>query len=86
VNWPLRKFLKRRTLTSTKLELKLQPLRISVSSYFWGLLLTEENVGSNENLPPSADKFFIADHPFVFYIKIHDVILFEGRVLVPDYE
>jgi serpin B len=44
------------------------------------------DISSNENLPPTANKFFIADHPFVFYIKIHDVILFEGRVLVPDYE
>jgi serpin B len=34
---------------------------------------------------PAPEKFFIADHPFVFYIKIRDVVLFEGRVLVPEH-
>jgi serpin B len=43
-------------------------------------------IGGFDSLPPAATKVFVADHPFVFYIKIHDVILFEGRVLVPEYE
>lgn len=30
-------------------------------------------------------KIFEADHPFLFYIKINDVVIFTGRVLVPEY-
>ena len=35
--------------------------------------------------PPPATQIFTADHPFVFYITVNDVVLFEGRVLVPNY-
>jgi serpin B len=37
------------------------------------------------NIPPPPDQVFTVDHPFVFYIKANDIILFEGRVLVPEY-
>jgi serpin B len=41
-------------------------------------------VGPTEVTPP-AQQIFTADHPFVFYIKVNDIILFHGRVLVPEY-
>jgi serpin B len=28
---------------------------------------------------------FIADHPFIFYIKVDDVVIFAGRVTEPRY-
>jgi serpin B len=28
---------------------------------------------------------FIADHPFIFYIKVADVVIFAGRVTEPRY-
>ncbi|XP_063915758.1 antichymotrypsin-2-like [Zophobas morio] len=35
---------------------------------------------------PTPTKFFNVDHPFIFYIKANDVILFAGRVLSPSHE
>jgi serine protease inhibitor len=52
----------------------------------FGTGLTNKILGGFDSIPPAATKVFVADHPFVFYIKINDVILFEGRVLVPEYE
>ncbi|RZC41509.1 Serpin domain containing protein [Asbolus verrucosus] len=34
--------------------------------------------------PPKAIKEFVADHPFIFYIKLKNFILFAGRVLTPE--
>jgi serine protease inhibitor len=33
--------------------------------------------------PPKSIKMFKANHPFIFYIKIHGVIVFAGRVTNP---
>ncbi|KAJ3644615.1 hypothetical protein Zmor_022335 [Zophobas morio] len=35
--------------------------------------------------PPRATKTFNVDHPFIFYVKTNDVILFAGRVLSPSH-
>ncbi|XP_044272319.1 serine protease inhibitor 42Dd-like [Tribolium madens] len=34
---------------------------------------------------PGTKKYFTADHPFLFYIKINDVVIFTGRVLSPEF-
>ncbi|XP_063917625.1 antichymotrypsin-2-like [Zophobas morio] len=34
---------------------------------------------------PTSAKFFNVDHPFIFYIKVNDVILFAGRILSPSH-
>jgi serpin B len=33
--------------------------------------------------PPRDPKEFIADHPFIFYIKVKDLVVFAGRVVDP---
>ncbi|XP_063916533.1 alaserpin-like [Zophobas morio] len=37
------------------------------------------------NPAPPALQIFTVDRPFMFYITVNDVVLFEGRVLVPNY-
>ena len=37
--------------------------------------------GTYYAVPP---KEFIADHPFIFYIKVKDLVIFAGRVVDPS--
>lgn len=42
-------------------------------------------IGGITDVTPSANVAFFADHPFAFYIKVNGIVLFEGRVLEPQY-
>jgi serpin B len=37
------------------------------------------------NMPVDPPKEFVADHPFIFFIKFKDLILFAGKVSKPNY-
>lgn len=41
-------------------------------------ILTEESLPLSS---AAADAVFTADHPFVFYVKVRDIVVLVGRVL-----
>jgi serine protease inhibitor len=51
---------------------------------FTKVCLPEITLFSGHYYPPEVIQFH-ADHPFIFYIKVKDLIVFAGRVKQPSY-
>jgi serpin B len=58
--------------------------KYSQSGEEWGeLFVSGVGVPLSGYFPPRDPKEFIADHPFIFYIKVKDLVVFAGRVVDP---